>query len=592
MYVLSRLLITGEIDKSMPICVIEEIANAHGIFYDYNKIHDERYLQRLIQLINEKEVTRVDKSFNQKDLSKIARFVNAKVKWKLPKLKEAFNFLMSFALLDEQTKALQTEIPENIKDLSFGQQTTENPYSLNACVLYKKCKERQIKLKRELTFDGLKRLYKLSFLSLVELQGLAIKHFFQLKRNDLLELLENSSNEYKESYSTKSLEKEIEKFNERVEKNPRVLITPRTRAEAVYLAAVEFNFDLTTATNPILEYESMKERENYEPLDVLLNANYKRNKRLYNLTYNFNPLLPSCCYRNGLLVSLARREGYKQCDLILLNKYELLQDNYLMYTFHLGWYPEIQNEETIFTNEIVSELEEIICYGSRLEGLIAFSISELKQWFESQMSFKNPLKREETLSQLCLDKLVIILKEIQENEEASRLLDTISFVINYDKENDAQTKAFLNNFKSSSSEVKNQVHDTLQAFFELSMYMRGWDGLESYPLSVALVKNQSQVDINVTRAISKFKEQDAKIDDRKLSVLKLPLYLYKNKSFELSKNKRLATVEKRLKIVERGEGEESCIRISSNYFASTAYKYMVLIGMREPFSIERMRYIS
>ena len=54
------------------------------------------------------------------------------------------------------------------------------------------------------------------------------------------------------------------------------------------------------------------------------------------------------------------------------------------------------------------------------------------------------------------------------------------------------------------------------------------------------------------------------------------------------------TIKDRINIVrggEEGNTMNSCIRMSSNKFCSSAYYYMVLIGFRMPFSISEVSHI-
>ena len=74
---LSRLLITGKIDINTPICVILEIADAHGINYDINEINNEEYMIDLINYINSTDTLSIKfPIINLKDYEFLARFIN------------------------------------------------------------------------------------------------------------------------------------------------------------------------------------------------------------------------------------------------------------------------------------------------------------------------------------------------------------------------------------------------------------------------------------------------------------------------------------------------------------------------------------
>src|SRR3990167_2232184 len=96
---LSRLMITGEVDVYTPVCVISEIADAHGIIYDKSILDRTEPRRKLVGEINERPVLRItfDSKIKTADLQFAARFVNSSHhNWKKTTLKPAFDFLISF----------------------------------------------------------------------------------------------------------------------------------------------------------------------------------------------------------------------------------------------------------------------------------------------------------------------------------------------------------------------------------------------------------------------------------------------------------------------------------------------------------------
>jgi hypothetical protein len=56
------------------------------------------------------------------------------------------------------------------------------------------------------------------------------------------------------------------------------------------------------------------------------------------------------------------------------------------------------------------------------------------------------------------------------------------------------------------------------------------------------------------------------------------------------------TIGNRLHILKTGEDDEhgysSCMRLTSNWFAGSAYRYLTIIGEEKPFEIKDLRDIS
>ena len=89
---LSRLLITGKIDISTPLCIVSEIADAHGINYNEDEFKNEQYIQELIEAINCNETILIEFPINNIDhWGHLARFINKSVLWPQNLLVDAYN---------------------------------------------------------------------------------------------------------------------------------------------------------------------------------------------------------------------------------------------------------------------------------------------------------------------------------------------------------------------------------------------------------------------------------------------------------------------------------------------------------------------
>ena len=147
---------------------------------------------------------------------------------------------------------------------------------------------------------------------------------------------------------------------------------------------------------------------------------------------------------------------------------------------------------------------------------------------------------------------------------------------------------------------KRKIENAFGCLLNIAMYMRNWDGVSEYPLTSEATnfseERQIIVDDRVTQALIEF---DKIVKEHFLGkdILILPLIMYvkeSNKFVVVTDPTEGLTIGDRIKIVKKGEytGQNSCIRLTSNRFCATSYYYMVLIGMRLPFAINQVTYIS
>ena len=182
---LSRLLITGDINENTPLCVLIEIAEAHGISYDQNDIEDEIFAHYLIHAICKTTIISIKSPMNPEDLKYVARFVNKNTSWSKNKLMESYIFLKKF--MEGSSDTIKFEIPSDFK---FGLQTPETPNSLNACVLCKICYNNKINLYRKTKIEQMANVVKLFHVDMKNLISKSVDFIEKsADRIDLLNLL-------------------------------------------------------------------------------------------------------------------------------------------------------------------------------------------------------------------------------------------------------------------------------------------------------------------------------------------------------------------------------------------------------------------
>ena len=612
--VFSRLDIVQKVDLSTPLCVLEEILDAHGVRHPKGRIAQE-HRQKLLDYIDELPPIRLRKPLHSKELRVMATFINAEreLRWTRETLYKAFARLTWFS---KPEKVDWTTIP---RDFECGLQTPDHPEKFNACVLYRLCNDFGLRT------DALTTLATMNQAISLLIQG--PDHCFKLLaafiRNTPPTILLDPSSciinalvmkttpigdmEGEQPLDHDLLHRYITSIPYEEVASPKALakrILPASQEEAVALAAVVYHKDISQATYPITEFRILSScHPTYLPLDTQLRKIHILNPTLLDLTQTFNPLFSKHYYCREHLIEMALNEGYSTDTIRTNDPYELLQLSSLLENFYDGMYLEVTNEETPIALDNVNALEPgmIVCYGIRRECLTAFNIEELIDHFHTIKTFVHPIERGTTLTPRSIKKLKKIANSTSVGSEASqtakrellRVIEEVEFLAN-----DAlsQARTFYVLYQESSSGKKEEIRNALQRLLHLVMYMRGWGGPgQAFPIRVAPVDDQHQVDIQVTTALNRFEESCVRLEEEGAAILDLPLLKYQGK-FNPSRSAASGyTIRERIDIVRQGNDTgnvASCIRLTSNVFAATAYRYIVLIGEEAPFPIKDLRRIS
>lgn len=616
---LSRLDITGRLDSRTPLCVIEEISNAHGIRFESERLLDERYVSKLLQEIGTTDVPAVRTPYDDRTLEYIARFVNNKTKWSKTTVIDAFVFLQRYM-------GAGCELPPD--DFKSGLQTPTDPRCLNACILYKLCRRHDIRVSRETSLGDMTLAIRLLLVPAASLRNLLLSRIPN-EKNQLVNMLlltgSRDINIHNLLNNGGVIAEDRVGHDELIVSHRSLLepgaalkrVKPRTNNEAVVLAALNYKFDLSDMRSPILEYELL-ERNPYIPSDPQIRNALKRNPNLLRLDINFNPNLPIGLYQDADLRALASRSGFQANDITSTSPYELLQMAYIANTFYHGFYPNIINAETPFSGDEIIDLDDnvIICYGSRMTGLVALRFSELARSFRSNRNFRNPLYRDDArgvvlipsepfFDGVTLRKLKILCANPIPGEsqdcmnERHDLYQSIMETELFNDGNNVKCRELYETFNRSDEMNKGRIRQAFNKFLELAMFMRGWKRYTPYPISsVPPVENQNLVDINVTEAMNIFENLCVGMNELGNMILDLPLLEYRNGEYVAASDVNQGfTLKDRIAIVKQGgaannSNVNSCIRLTSNWFAASAHRYMQVVGMPPPFDIEGLRHIS
>lgn len=243
-YKLSRLNITGKVNKNTPLCVLVEICNAHGIKINNEYIHNEKYIDKIIETINEDDVPEIKMPYSKADYPKIARFINESCKWDEASLIESFKFL---------TESSNKKVHDFLNDIDFtisgfGSQTPEAKYNINKCLMYSILKKSNVDTFYNMSYKVLLN----SFLMLCFNNRTDYLDLIPL--NVIINLLNNGTISRK--YNNKKI---IAKISQRLKDNDE----PTSDYEAIILAARKYKINLINDEFPLYEYFSYDENKQY-----------------------------------------------------------------------------------------------------------------------------------------------------------------------------------------------------------------------------------------------------------------------------------------------------------------------------------------
>lgn len=620
LYTLSRKLITGNINENTPLIVLKEICDSHGIdFEEEEDISIDEYLDA----IEDTEIYQVSLNNKHKSSSYVARFVNKNCLWNINTLYKAFDFLIGFSkegTLEEMIKL----IPNN---LIFGQQDKDNIYSINYCICYKICILGGINLSFDSSKEYLQNAVTLLKYNEMNLRNLVLK----MDKLDLVKLFLNTNNKYifceEEDEITPEIMKILYNDLNNVERL-QYYMKPTANSSAISLCAIIYKIDISNLKDPVLEYYNIKEffnkekklkndnknyignpienaTKNYEPNDKWFYKWYKRFPNFFNLKYQFNPIFPICYYKKDFLKSYLISEGVKITDEKITSLYKQCVKYYEEPNFHQYEQINMIKNETL-DMYLIEEIEkdQIICWGSKNNGMIPLTASEILKCFDVNNKCVIPINMKTSLPENCIIKLKGICYNNIENDIYKELLNKIIFLENLKLADDKKTLLFVDSFKKMYENEKNIVKELLILIFEMGMYMRGWKRnskyMDRYPIKISDCTISGEelnfVEINSIMAIDRYKSL-AK-DNQKLCKLieNLPLCFYHLNKYEISSDKDIGrNIGERINIIQKGErhkDQNSCIRLSSNYLISSSYRYLVLIEWIPPFDINQIEQLE
>ena len=299
---------------------------------------------------------------------------------------------------------------------------------------------------------------------------------------------------------------------------------------------------------------------------------------------NFNPILPREAYRYDTL----KRLVYINLLDPDLDAYSQLVKDSALHSFYHGKAHKYTNKRTFVDLLPVRSLDynDSLSFGMKGESMTVYLYSELASYFEYHSSFRIPEKEEGySFSNHQIDKLLVICSEekydnesIPAQKERKALRRIIEKTRSFLQERNAECTSLLNR----KGEMTNIII-CLQSFLSLSLYMRGWDGIGEYPLMEAPIHNQAEIDIRVSEAIVDFELKCDNLLGEPNVILLLPLMWFAAGKYAPSTSRDNLTIRDRLNVLKTGDMTNnvmSCMRLTSNWFLTTALYYLTYLGVK------------
>ncbi len=621
-YILNRVKLTGKLNEKTPGCVIQEILKSHNI-YNYKKIFSISDAITEIKKIETYRCHNFMEPLSINDLRLIATFVNADSNnWTKSSLLKAYDFMFNFN-------------KEDLTNIAYGQLSYETPNVYNACMLYSLCLHYNINTYWNMTPKMMVSSIKTLNIKIVELRAQLTLYIHKLDKNNLINLL-NFSTIIQKGIQNTNVEEEIisetfnceptniqplltldsEKLTQSLNKykdTSYILkqINPQNHIDAIILAALIYNLNLTESSVPLQEFSEIKKIDNiqlYIPIDLSFRKKYICNSSWYNLSLHWEPKL-SFIYDETGLIKLCTHEGYTAEDFRNYGTEALLQISRLSMNVYMGKNPYYSGDANDNTTPIelhdISELSTNQCLtlgNIETKEMSTYKIEELAEYFIQMRDFTNPHKTTEMLE----NRIVKKIKGYASNILNKKMLRAIEIVEDWKKYSTKHTEKIRVIYKLNPN-----ILTLINKILEAGMYMRGWK-VTSQDFPIKENKTQyvtgmyDKIETNVTEAIDDIFEclKTYSIEEQKI-LNELPLF-----RISVSENTNKIEVHsfivtpdaddghsifERLKIVSNGDTHKnvkSCIRVSSNIILISVFYYMKALSLSEPFDINDLDHIS
>ena len=365
------------------------------------------------------------------------------------------------------------------------------------------------------------------------------------------------------------------------------------------MAATNFGINLSEVSNVEIEYYNLEGHvreglslSSYIPIDLKLKDKwFKWTSELDSplLKYNFDSRIPSDCYKHETLEYLCQINYYKGSS---SNLYDRLVEMERSHNFYHGKAKDYINKTTFIDFVRVRTLLNHSClsFGIKRQNMLIYTYDEIYNTFDIHKRFVRPDGRvNDYFEEYQIDKLVCLCaverrdgENLDMYRKRRRLLGLIENIRRIMSNQNKEVRELIDICRSS--EIKEDVIDCLKCLLNLSLKMRGWDGVSSkLPLREAPINNQALVDVRVSENICEFEKKcdGSESGGTGFLVMSLPLMWYQSGNYTPSPDSTSKTIRDRINIVLYGDSYNdirSCIRLSSNWLLFTSIYYLENLG--------------
>ena len=590
---ISRIKLIGGVDLTTPVGVIDELCKFYHIDVDARSLNNLIYRSKVITtlLIQDSKISKPSPPYNLNDMRNIATYLNYKdIEWR------AEDILASYQFLNAADKHLGRQDINKIKGLisnrTYGEIKPKS-VTLDYLTIYSMSKRLNIRLE-DVKYDprttlNLVRRYVSSNKEDMEIKIISNIHSFGL--SSLYRLISSSGRDPRGSKYYIPNVSSITEFHSQIVKEE-VPGVPKNGDEAVVMAVLHYNLDISGTDDPLITYHQIVKNPRY---------------RVYfpSITRKYNPSLPRCLYGNTLLKKLAIDEGYSRKRINNEDPLILCKQSILLNNFVHGRVKRYSNKVTSIYRTPIEELEyhKCVSYG-RAAGAgsgdtwIVYTYRELFDTFEYNREFNIPDKKSDDIfTNQNIRKLLLLTsvnKYIGENNPSDRkdLNRKVKQIISSRKKLSIETQALVEYCKDSGNLSK--ISQAFSILTKATMYMRGWDGNEVYPLIKAVHPNDREQEVfyQVITNLSLY-EKYIRSNGVELLMNTLPLVQYNEGNFLRNRDvDKGLTIGNRIDIIKDKNSDDnqySCIRTTSNWFLASIYRYRTILKLDHDFDIDKAR---
>lgn len=562
------------LDEDTPAVVLVEISNAHSITPpSVERLRDRKVARSLARTILESATYRIDRNLNDRTRILAKRWLG---------IRDDENVSDSFLVSVLDRWELWIQKPPGVGYLieSIGSPSVTFPNSLNSCFLYGICIRHGIKVEPMVTLG---KLGLLASLALKESGSMEVINTFLRKgsHEEMLNLVSTIPDDHISYFINIPIStveeyilpdyKEILKASNRL----RGKVSPKNHIEAIIVSIRDRGISILDAKDPLRWYQTGD-----DPNIEVLN---RKNSRLIT---GYDHRIPIEVYKPPQIHAMSVQEGYTQSDQI--SREEYLRYLGIIETFHYGWQRTTKNEITPFTFEPLDSCDPktLISYGLIGESVVTVTVEEMIAMFRATKN-RNMITGKGNFTEESLKRLQYMYRH--ENE---LFLELEYLKIYRDGTKGVIDTSFDGLERKGSTVDRDNVVFFFKHIFTLAMYMRGWVESQAYPIEVSLVENMNEVYIKVTESISKLEIMVKEFGSLGEELMMLPIFRYTEGEYIQGDGDNGVSIQDRLGMVKSGTSTSGCIRLSSNWFAATAYYYLILLKVDPGFDISRLRNIA